>query len=215
MTNAILQKIAQTYPLTELPVGDMGILKASGMTFTVQAFHAEGLGHVSIMRAKGFFGLMKMDTLIINPTQIDLPLYSYDRIFAMGNDTLIVELYDTAITPYDASALASVKESYAHLPYRDPGKHWYDDIKLKERLSFKGKKAQTPAFDELTLKQFDAYLGGSNAPVEDKNAKLEKANVYVNGLLEKGGPSTDVFKKTLGEEKTAKLFKEVLFGTNV
>jgi UDP-N-acetylglucosamine enolpyruvyl transferase len=86
---------------------------------------------------------------------------------------------------------------------------------LRGEVIFKGKKAQTPAFDELTLKQFDAYLGSSNAPVEDKNAKLEKANVYVNGLLEKGGPSTDVFKKTLGEEKTAKLFKEVLFGTNV
>ena len=35
----------------------------------------------------------------------------------------------------------------------------------------------------------------------------------VNGLLEKGGPSTDVFKKELGEEKTAQLFREVLFGT--
>ena len=215
MTNAILQKIAQKYPLTELPVGDMGKLKASGMTFTVKAYHAEGLGHISIMRAKGFFGLMKMDTLIVNPTQIDLPLYSYDRIFAMGNDTLIVELYDTALSPFDTTALAEVKEAFAHLPYRDPGEHWYDDIKLKESLSFKGKKAQTPAFDEITLKQFDAYLGGANTPVSDENTKREKANVYVNGLLEKGGPSTDVFKKTLGEEKTAKLFKEVLFGTKV
>ena len=215
MTNAILHKIAQKYPLTELTVGDMGKLKASGMTFTVKAYHAEGLGHISIMRAKGFFGLMKMDTLIVNPTQIDLPLYSYDRIFAMGNDTLIVELYDTALSPFDTTALAEVKKAYANLPYRDPGEHWYDDIKLKESLSFKGKKAETPAFDELVLKQFDAYLGGANAPVSDENAKREKASVYVDGLLEKGGPSTDVFKKTLGEEKTAKLFKEVLFGTKI
>lgn len=215
MTNAILQKIAQKYPLTEFSVGDMGKLKASGMSFTVKAYHAEGLGHISIMRAKGFFGLMKMDTLIVNPTQIDLPLYSYDRIFAMGNDTLIVELYDTTLSSFDTTALAKVKEAFAHLPYRDPGEHWYDDIKLKESLSFKGKKAQTPAFDELTLKQFDAYLGGANTPVSDENAKREKASVYVNGLLEKGGPSTDVFKKTLGEEKTAKLFKEVLFGTKI
>ena len=215
MTNAILQKIVQKYPLTELTVGEMGKLKASGMTFTVKAYHAEGLGHISIMRAKGFFGLMKMDTLIVNPTKIDLPLYSYDRIFAMGNDTLIVELYDTALSPFDTTALAEVKKAYANLPYRDPGEHWYDDIKLKESLSFKGKKAETPTFDELVLKQFDAYLGGANAPVSDENAKREKASVYVDGLLEKGGPSTDVFKKTLGEEKTAKLFKEVLFGTKI
>jgi len=29
-----------------------------------------------------------------------------------------------------------------------------------------------------------------------------------------GGPSTDVFKKSLGEEKTEKLFKNVLFGVD-
>ena len=48
------------------------------MTFTIKAYKAEGLGHVSVMRAKGFFGLMKMDTLIVNPTYVDLPLYSYN-----------------------------------------------------------------------------------------------------------------------------------------
>ena len=54
------------------------------MRFFVKAYRADGLGHVSVMRAKGFFGLMKMDTLIIVPKEKDLPLYSYDRIYAMG-----------------------------------------------------------------------------------------------------------------------------------
>ena len=82
MTNTLLEKIAEKYPLTELPVGDMATLKVKGMQFCIRAFRAEGLGHVSVMQAKGFFGLMKMDTLIVNPFQVDLPLYSYDRIFA-------------------------------------------------------------------------------------------------------------------------------------
>ena len=43
--------------------------------------------------------------------------------------------------------------------------------------------------------------------------KREKTNAYVEGLLRNGGPSTDVFKKALGEQKTAELFKTVLFGT--
>ena len=90
MTAKILSRLQQKYSLTAIEAGEFAKLKANGMTFAVRAFHAEGLGHVSVMRAKGFFGLMKMDTLIINPTEIDLPLYSYDRIFAMGNDTLIV-----------------------------------------------------------------------------------------------------------------------------
>ena len=43
--------------------------------------------------------------------------------------------------------------------------------------------------------------------------KLEKVSVYVEGLLSHGGPSTDVFRKAMGEEKTAELFRKVLFGT--
>jgi hypothetical protein len=33
--------------------------------------------------------------------------------------------------------------------------------------------------------------------------------------LSQGGPSTDVFKKALGEDKTARLFKTVLFGVEI
>ena len=65
---------------------------------------------------------MKMDTLIINPYNLELPLYSYDRIYAAGNDTLIVELYDTLSGDYDQNELMQVKEAYSSLPERDPGK---------------------------------------------------------------------------------------------
>lgn len=213
MTEHLLYCLQQKYSLKAIDAGEFARLKANGMSFTVRAYHAEGLGHVSVMQAAGFFGLMKMDTLIINPTEIDLPLYSYDRIFAMGNDTLIVELYDTLVHPYDAASLASVKNDYADLPERDPGIHWYDSIKLPESISKKGKKAHTPRMDQLTLAHFDAYLAGPAATVADRAAKQAKASYYVNGLLSRGGPSTDVFKKALGGETTAKLFKTILFGT--
>ena len=48
---------------------------------------------------------------------------------------------------------------------------------------------------------------------EDKLEKQRKASVYVEGLLENGGPSTDVFVKGLGHERTARLFRHILFGT--
>ena len=213
MTNKLLSIIKTKYLLTELDVGEFATLKANGMKFTVSAYKAEGLGHVSVMRASGFFGLMKMDTLIVNPTEIDLPLYSYDRIFAMGNDTLIVELYDTIVGEYSDEALEAVKANYTDLPERDPGEHWYDSIKLSSSISKKGKKKHTNHLHSLTDKHFVAYINSSKASVEDKSAKLEKASVYVEGLLKNGGPSTDVFKKALGDEKTAKLFRTALFGT--
>ena len=211
MTGKILDLIKEKYSLSPLNAGDMATLKASGMKFSVEAYKAEGLGHVSVLRAKGFCGLMKMDTLIINPTEIDLPLYSYDRILAMGNDTLIVELYDTVVGEYSDAQLNQVKEKYASLPERDPGEHWYDSIKLASSISKKGKKI-TQELDQLTIEHFRAYLESSPTTVTDSKSKKDMAAVYVNGLLEKGGPSTDVFKKELGVDKTTKLFREILFG---
>ena len=213
MTEKLLSVIEKQYTLTELNVGDMAKLKANGMTFTVKAYKAKGLGHVSVMRAKGFFGLMKMDTLIVNPTDVDLPLYSYDRIYAMGNDTLIAELYDTLLGESNLSSLNEIKKSYTDLSERDPGEHWYDSIKLCESISKKGKKKQEARFDELATEHFCAYLSSPTQTVSNPKDKQKKACFYVEGLLENGGPSTDVFKKSLGEEKTAKLFREVLFGT--
>jgi len=214
MLKRIIEEISKSFPLREIEVGEMSNLKAKGMKFEISAYHAEGLGHVSVMSAKGFFGLMKMDTLIINPTSKDLPLYSYDRIYAMGNDTLIVELYDTLLGECDLSKLQEIKTKYKELPLRDPGQHWYDDIKLAESISVKAKTKQSSVFDEYALEHLTAYLN-ANCQLEnvDEAEKKKKASVYVEGLLKNGGPSTDVFKKELGEEKTAELFRKILFKT--
>jgi hypothetical protein len=215
MTEKLLSLISKRHPLTEIDCGEFAKMKVSGMKFNISAYKAEGLGQVSVMRAVDMLGLMKMDTLIINPTELDLPLYSYDRIFAMGNDTLIVELYDTTLGEYDESRMLEVKakEKYSALPERDPGEHWYDSIKLKSSISKKGKKNHLSLMQSLTDQHFEAYLKSSHTPVTDAAAKQEKANIYVDGLITKGGPSTDVFKKAIGEEKTRELFENILFGT--
>ena len=61
-----------------------------------------------------------------------------------------------------------------------------------------------------------AYLSIADKTPELSADLLEqkriKTDSYVTGLLEQGGPSTDVFVKKLGREKTEKLFREVLFG---
>ena len=89
MIQKMIDAIGACFPLTELGCGEYAKQKVSGMNFTIRRFYAEGIGNVSSMVASGFFGLMKMDTLIITPTEKDMPLFSYDRVHAMGNDTLI------------------------------------------------------------------------------------------------------------------------------
>ncbi|WP_408070211.1 hypothetical protein [Butyrivibrio sp. JL13D10] len=210
--NILLGVVTSKYSLTPIDTSAYENLKVSGMKFDIKAFRAHGLGHVSIMSASGFFGLMKMDTLVINPFEIDLPLYSYDRILAMGNDTLITELYDTMVTKNSFEKLDDLIDKYENLPQRDPGKHWYDDIKLSQSISFKGNKTVTEAFDELTRLYLTYFLETPVKPVVDANAKKEKALFYIDGLLENGGPSTDVFVKGIGKERTAELFHNILFG---
>ena len=213
MTDKLISEIKKRYSLEVIDAGEFSTLKAKGMKFKVEAYRAPGLGHVSVMRAKGFCGLMKMDTLMIVPTDKDLPLYSYDRIHAMGNDTLIVELYDTLVDKVDLSALDAVKDDFDNLTERDAGEHWYDSIKLGQSISKKGKKADTAQLDALTFKHFCAYLDAPADAVIDADKKQLLSAQYVDGLLKHGGPSTDVFKKELGEEKTQRLFREILFGT--
>lgn len=215
MTDKLLTLIGKKHALTEIDCGEFAKMKVKGMKFKISAYKAEGLGHVSVMRASGMMGLMKMDTLIINPTEIDLPLYSYDRILAMGNDTLIVELYDTLLGEFSEDKLLERKAGFSYLPERDPGEHWYDSIKLKSSISKKGKARNVSnGFEYLTMEHLYAYLYSGEAKiVQDYEAKQDKARVYVNGLIEKGGPSTDVFKSAIGEDKTRELFENILFGT--
>lgn len=214
MIQKMLRTITDQYHLNAITTGEYGKMKVNGMNFEVWAFHAEGLGHVSAMVAKGFFGLMKMDTLIINPTEKDMPLFSYDRVHAMGNDTLIYELYDTILEKVDLNRVEDVKTKYRHLPDHDLGAHWYDSIKLAVSLAKKGKKVHTAAFDACAMEYLEAYLSdAAEADYCEPAGKKEKASVYVEGLLSNGGPSTDVFKKGLGPEKTGELFRNILFGT--
>ena len=214
LTNDMLERLGAAYALGE--AAQTRRMKVSGMTFDIAAYKVEGLGHVSVMIASGFFGLMKMDTLIITPPAVDMPLFSYDRVLAMGNDTLIFELYDTLLDKADLTALEQVKADAKDLPNHDLGEHWYDPIKLAVSLSRKGKKAHTRAFDHTAIAYLDAYLAACRAAAPaDEASKREKASVYVEGLLANGGPSTDVFKKGIGDEKTAALFRKTLFGTEV
>ena len=218
MTNKILDLIKQKHVLTSKDVGEFKTFKAKGMTFVCDAYNAEGLGHISVMRAKGFFGLMKMDTLVIAPENKDLPLLSYDRIVAMGNDTLIIELYDTmSDKKADLTLMRSIKNKFSLLPERftagEEPKHWYDGIRLPETTSKKGKKAHKKAFDAYAAEYVYSYLS-LKADACEVAEKKRLTNLYVDGLLTQGGPATDVFKKEFGFVKTADILKKVHFGTN-
>jgi hypothetical protein len=212
-TKELLEIIAERYPLSPKDAGEFKTLTVNGMTFEISPYYAAGLGHVSLMHGAASFAPMAVDTLIVAPYEKELPLLSYDRISAMGTDTLFVEFYDTLTAPCDMSSVETARDSGRALPDHDPGAHWYDSIRLKESLFKKAGADQTPALDELAKAVFRAYaLIPAPAPASLAEKRRKTAD-YVSALLSHGGPSTDPFIKQLGEAKTRDLYTKVLFGT--
>ncbi len=205
-----LEIIGRKHHLREIDTSIWSDLKINGMKFKIKAYEAEGLGHVSIMEAKAPLSIMTMFSLIIVPSSLDKPLYSHDTIKAGGKTTLIIELYDTTLKSYDASSLSAVKEKYSTLEKRDPGENWYDRIKLKESISLRTKDRES--ISHLEEEYLEAFVESKAETLTSLDKKKEKIDFYVDNLIKRGGVSTDVFKKKLGEEKTRALFETVLFG---
>lgn len=215
MTGKLLDIIGNELKLTPVDCGEFATRKVSGMNFRISAWNAEGFGRVSLMQVSGMLGLMKMQTLIVNPFEVDAPLLSYDRIEAMGNDTLMLEPFDTTLGTgsFDESALVNMKANTADLPDRDAAPCWYDGMRLPSTIDVKCKKKDTARLDEITESYFEAYLRAAKAAAScDPEAKKIRAAAYSNGLIDQGGPATDPFVKTYGAENTREFFRTVLFG---
>ncbi|MBR3227142.1 MAG: hypothetical protein IKF68_01205 [Erysipelotrichaceae bacterium] len=184
------------------------------MIFEARGYEAEGLGHVSTMKASGLAGMMKMESFIVDPFDVDAPLLSIDRIKAMGKDSLYLELYDTCLNAgRDEERFETVKERYRSLkdiPYK---KNWYDDMRYRSSILKKVNMFRSADIDACISDFVDAYLELLKAAKPcDREKKIAKAREYSEGLLNNGGPATDAFLKTWGKEKTGEFFRKVLFG---
>lgn len=198
--------------MKKIDIGEYSHVKAGPITFDIECYDLENIGRLSFMKGKAMLGLMKMDTLMFVPLYNDSPLFSYDRIKVMGNDTLIIEMYDTFKDAHPYPELQKIKNNYSSFKNHELKPNWYDSIRLKESISIKDRK-KSKEIDEL----FSAYLSKfldlvkKDNPIGVNEKKKLQAK-YVDGLLNNGGPSTDAFVKAIGIEKTTILFKKYLFG---
>ncbi|MBS7262024.1 MAG: hypothetical protein KIG36_00230 [Eubacteriales bacterium] len=193
--------------------------KAGPMTFNVRRYHLRGIGNLAFMDAQGMLGLMKMRTMFLTPLERDAALLTFDRIHAGGADTLLIEPFDTVLARGDdfSTAMRQLDELCAgakDLPPYVTKPNWTDSLHLSPYVGKKGKhKRHGEAFDRLTEAYFGLYCDwlDSAAPC-DKAAKTARVKAYVDGLLEHGGPATDMLVKSLGQPRTETLFRQVLFG---
>ena len=105
-----LSALTRSFKLHKVDLGQDVHLKKGGMAFDTEAWEIEGIGHLCIMKMKAFLGLMRMETVVIAPTQVDLPLFNADWVNAAGTETQMVEFYDTQLAPWPHASQARFHE---------------------------------------------------------------------------------------------------------
>ena len=214
MTDKLISELKEIYPFTPCDASEFERFNVAGMDFTTRGWDAQGLGRVSLMEASGMGGAMTMTALIVNPIEIDAPLFNLDLIALPGKRMLYMELYDTLLAaPRNEAPFAAIRADYGDV-MDIPGKPcWYDDIRYGASVTKCAVGGQETRLDELMARFGEAYLDLlKDARPCDTAQKKVKADAYRDGLLSHGGPATDAFLKTWGQEKTGRLFTEVLFG---
>lgn len=218
--DAVLEELKKTYTVTQISPEEYEEMKMYGiMKFKVEQYCIEELGNLSVMRVN--MGVMQMATIVITPKDKNVPLMSADYMYILSNRKSYLEFYDVvqnkdAVYMQLVAKLSDVIEMYNHLEDFEASEAWYEHL-----LSVDAYKAGKPKDDadaeQMLRESVRVYLDHAKElpelNAEEKNEKKNITLAYTDGLIEKGGISTDVFKKELGPEVTKDFFDRVFFGT--
>jgi len=215
-----LEEIGRHFTVTEVDPGEYARMELNPlMKFDVEQYDIEGVGNLSVMRVN--MGIMQMATLVITPAERNMPLLSADYMYILGTRKSYLEFYDVVAQKDDAyqtvlDAISRAGSGYDHLEAIGVSEAWYEHLLTVTFYKTGGIGADDDLRGMLT-DCLSAYLDASKAlPLLDAEAQAEKRRItveYTDGLIEKGGISTDVFKDALGDEETKRFFDQVFFGT--
>lgn len=208
----VINKLSETYPLEEMDIGEYALIKKNGMKFNVHSYEVGNVGCVSTLKMSAMLGLMKMETVVFSPLGVDAPLFSFDYIKAMGNETLLIEIYDLTVNKGKKYPnLIELKECYSALPDHELKPCWYDDLRVEGTISKRSKKC-TAEFNRAVDRYLDEFMNIlQNAEAVDEPSKRAVIKEYVDGLFDKGSPTTAQFNKILGEEKARDMYGKYIF----
>lgn len=217
-----MAQVKKNYTVTPIDAGEYEEMTIYGiMKFDVEQYYIEELGNLSIMKVN--MGVMQMATFVITPQDKNMPLMSVDYMYILGNRKCYIEFYDV-VESKDATymtlmdSLSKVESSYDYLDNIETSSAWYADL-LTVAIYKGGGSENDSKFKDLLSDSLSTYLEHSrNLPVlsaEEREKKLAITVKYTDGLIEKGGISTDVFKDSLGDKETKKFFDTTFFGTSV
>ena len=213
--------LGQYFELIPGNIGADAHLSKRGMTFDTKSCEIKGVGHLCVMRMNAFMGLMKMETIVIAPTKVDMPLFNVDWVSAFGTETLIAELYDTQVEPWPGEAqkkFDEIREEYLDVEDNESGEHWYDSVLYPVSIHKKG-KGLTDRFNDAAkdyIDLFAAELAELSEPAAAGKcpADLKRARVgdFARTLVENDGPAVNMMAKLFGEETMRRIVLKHMYG---
>lgn len=213
--------LGQYFELIPGNIGADAHLSKRGMTFDTKSCEIKGVGHLCVMRMNAFMGLMKMETIVIAPTKVDMPLFNVDWVSAFGTETLITELYDTQVEPWPGEAqkkFEEIQEEYLDVEDNESGEHWYDSVLYPVSIHKKG-KGLTDRFNDAAkdyIDLFAAELAELSEPAAAGKcpADLKRARVgdFARTLVENDGPAVNMMAKLFGEETMRRIVLKHMYG---
>lgn len=216
LRSSVLSALQRDFALRQENLGADAHLSAKGMVFETEAWEIPGVGHLCVMQMNAFFGLMRMETVVIAPTGVDLPLFNLDWVKAFGAETQIAELYDTQLQPWPdecREAFDFACAQYADLPDAPAaGARWYDEILYPCSMHKKGRgltgRLSRAAQDYLTV--YVELLAA--APPCDSAEKAAKVQAFAERLFAEGGPAVNQITKLFGEQTARRLIVRHMYG---
>ena len=220
--DAGMKTLSECAEITPVDAGEFEQIKMYGLLkFDVSQYEINDTGNLSVMKVN--MGFMQMISFVITPYDKNAPLMSMDFMYIMGKRKAYVEFYDLVADKETAEyedVLDKIREfesKYRSLEDISTDPAWYDDL-MTVALHKAGKRPDDDAqIEEMFCDAISCYMEKANEleklSDEKKAEKREITQKYSDNLISKGGVSTDVFKKALGEDKTKEFFDKVFFGT--
>lgn len=212
--------LASSYTLNEADTGDFAQLTIQNIEYQIKQYEIVGVGNLLVMESKDSASL-QMVSFVITPYYKNLPLFSTDYLYIQLKRSFLIEYYDL-VKEKDQLYISyidkfrAIKDKHRSLPDMELKKCWYDSIRsvcTAKTTSVSQDEEIFAMFTENLRLFIDMEQASGLLSKDDQAAKWRITQEYINGLVDTGGVSTDVFKAVLGPGKTKDFFHKVFFGT--
>lgn len=208
------------YSLEELDIDEYKtVLIYKILPFKSKVYRIKGLGIFSVLTLN--LGIMEQISFNINPYEKDLPQLTVDYTMEFIKRNLRIEIYELMVNKEDTlyknflKKIDEIKEEYSELEDITLTKNWINDY-LSNYILKSGSSKNKEKFLDLFSEVVETYMEyAKEAPTlseDEQKKKYQAIKGFSDLLVENGGIAINIFKKSLGDEKTKEFLGKVIYG---